>query len=215
MPVDPHLPPQSSPWHAGERAMQASVGISERMEKIGHKIMRDYMSDQHRAFYAQLPYLLLGAVDSDGAPWATVLTGPAGFAQSPDPRTLRVNAALGAADPAQPCIVAPAAVGFLGICLATRRRNRLNGTVAEVDMTGFSVTVDQAFGNCPKYIQTRDLEFSHGEPSIDPGRLERLDHLDDNATSTIGAADTFFVASYVDVEGNPTRRQVDMSHRGD
>ena len=47
------------------------------------------MPDQHREFFALLPYLFIATVDTDGWPMASVLTGPPGLVQSPDPATLR------------------------------------------------------------------------------------------------------------------------------
>ncbi|HXR00973.1 MAG TPA: 2Fe-2S iron-sulfur cluster-binding protein, partial [Pseudomonas sp.] len=44
--------------------------------------------------------------------------------------------------------------------------------------------------------------------------VERMNALDDAAVATIQAADTFFVASYVDHEGEQPQRSVDVSHRG-
>lgn len=44
-------------------------------------------------------------------------------------------------------------LGFLGLEMHTRRRNRTNGTVLESDGRHLLVHVDQSFGNCPKYIQ--------------------------------------------------------------
>jgi len=58
-----------SPWHAGERALQTRAGVGERMERVGRNI-RDFMPDQHRAFFAQLPFLVIGSVDGHGSPWA-------------------------------------------------------------------------------------------------------------------------------------------------
>lgn len=68
--------PGASPWHAGERQLQESVGVADQMEIFGRRVVRDYMPDQHRLFYNQLPYLVLGAVDEQGMPWATLLEGP-------------------------------------------------------------------------------------------------------------------------------------------
>ena len=62
-----HLPKhRKSPWHAGERHLQEAVHATERMEVIGQKVIRDYMPDQHREFYHQLPFMVVGAVDADG-----------------------------------------------------------------------------------------------------------------------------------------------------
>lgn len=44
-------------------------------------------------------------------------------------------------------------LGFLGLEMHTRRRNRMNGRVLVNDGQGLLLHVDQSFGNCPKYIQ--------------------------------------------------------------
>ena len=31
-----------SPWHAGEKQLQEKVGVAERMEVLGQKVIRDY-----------------------------------------------------------------------------------------------------------------------------------------------------------------------------
>ncbi|VVO22196.1 pyridoxamine 5'-phosphate oxidase family protein [Pseudomonas fluorescens] len=197
-----------SPWHAGEKQLQAHVGVAERMEALGRRVVRTEMPDQHRTFYEQLPFMLYGAVDVDGNPWASILEGQPGFAHSPEPGVLQFNSLPGADDPAQ--LSDGAAIGLLGIELHTRRRNRLNGRVGAVTASGFGVTVEQSFGNCPQYIQLRQFRTV---PLADPATriAQRLNGLDDAAKATICGADTFFVASYVDVDG---QRSVDVSHRG-
>ncbi|MCY1059482.1 pyridoxamine 5'-phosphate oxidase family protein [Nannocystis sp. SCPEA4] len=199
-----------SPWHAGEVQLQAQLGVAERMAEVGARVIRDYMPDQHRTFYEQLPFLVLGAVDEAGAPWATLVEGAPGFVHSPDPRTLRIDALPGRADPAHAGITTGAALGCLGIELPTRRRNRANGRVHARDDGGFTLAVEWAFGNCPQYIQTRTPTSVAGEVTS----VERMAALDDEARQAIAAADTFFVASYVDEDGDPARRGVDVSHRG-
>ncbi|WP_338583950.1 pyridoxamine 5'-phosphate oxidase family protein [Pseudomonas sp. MAG733B] len=199
---------ERSPWHAGEIQLQAHVGVSERMEVLGRRVIRDHMPDQHRTFYAQLPFMLYGAVDADGNPWASVLEGNAGFVQSSEPRLLQFSSKPVADDPAQ--LGDGAAIGLLGIELHTRRRNRINGHVGAMTENGFAVTVDQSYGNCPQYIQLRQFR---SVPLADPETrpAQHFNELDDAAKATIAEADTFFVASYVDVDGV---RSVDVSHRG-
>ncbi|SET97319.1 2Fe-2S iron-sulfur cluster-binding protein [Pseudomonas graminis] len=202
----------ASPWHSGERALQANVGVAERMETLGKRVIRDYMPDQHREFYEHLPYLILGAVDNEGWPWATLLDAQPGFIQSPDARRLDISRRPDAEDPVGAGVAPGAAVGMLGIDLHTRRRNRLNGHISELWENGFSVSVEHAFGNCPQYIQLRALK-PLPSPTQRPA-AQRLSALDDAAIATIRGADTFFVASYVDLEGAQPHRSVDVSHRG-
>lgn len=197
-----------SPWHAGEKTLQEKVGVAERMEAFGQKVIRDYMPDQHRTFYHQLPFMIAASVDTLGRPWATLLEGPEGFVSSPDPRLLTIDTTLPADDPVTPGLVAGEAVGLLGIELHTRRRNRINGQIRQAAQGQLQVAVEQSFGNCPQYIQLRDYTRVDQPPQ---GRVDAPE-LDATTASMIEGADTFFVASYVE-HGNG-QRSVDVSHRG-
>ncbi|AZF00869.1 putative iron-sulfur binding protein [Pseudomonas orientalis] len=199
---------EQSPWHAGERQLQASAGAAERMALIGPKVIRDHLPQQHRDFYPLLPYLVVGTVDEQGIPWATMLEGAPGFAHSPDPYRLQIDSLAPTSDPARAGITTGAAVGVLGIDLNTRRRNRMNGRIGALGHDGFAVDVVHSFGNCPKYIQLRPVDRIARKPG---SRAEHSDSLDGAAQQMIRNADTFFVASYVDLHGE---RSVDVSHRG-
>lgn len=199
----------SSPWHRGEAAIQESVGLAGRMAELGPRVIRDHLIEQHRAFFPLLPFAVLGSVDGEGRPWATLRDGAPGFLHAPDPFHLRVEGDRAPDDPADAGLEDGNGVGLLGIELATRRRNRLNGTVERAGPEGFTIRVEQSFGNCPKYIHVRHEAFA-------AARRERpapvLSERPDAAARTfIAAADTFFVASFVEAAGT---RQVDVSHRG-
>ena len=176
-PVDP----PASPWHAGERQLQQRAGVAERMEAFGRKVIRDHMPEQHRDFYRQLPFVLFASVDAEGRPWAGILEGAPGFAHSPEPRRLQLDSPFQVEDPAAAGLSAGAAIGLLGIELHTRRRNRLNGHIRQFDKQATSIAVDQAFGNCPQYIQLRQFEFSRNPASTPPPPAEQLNGLDDAA----------------------------------
>ena len=201
-------------FHAGERELQARAGSAEVLAQAGPRVVRDHMPQQHRDFFAQLPFLLAGMVDGTGQPWAGVFTGPPGFAHSPHERLLRIDAAVAPHDPLHGRVVEGAPIGLLGIEPHTRRRNRLNGWVTEAGPGGFSVAVGQSFGNCPKYIQARQPELMRDAPA--PGPAERGRGLDEQARATIGRADTFFIATaHPQARGAHERAHgVDVSHRG-
>jgi predicted pyridoxine 5'-phosphate oxidase superfamily flavin-nucleotide-binding protein len=184
--------------------MQARLGVAARMAEIGPLLIHDSMPEQHREFFAQLPFVILGTIDEHDDVWASLLTGPPGFMRSPDPRTLTIRTDHGAV----PGLARGRAVGLLGIEPHTRRRNRMSGTLASVTADELTIAVAQSFGNCPKYICPRELVESEQLPTHP---IERFDGLDARARATITAADTMFVASYADVDGT---RQVDVSHRG-
>lgn len=201
----------NGPWHAGEIALQDTLGAAARMDEIGRKVIRNYMPDQHRDFFAQLPFAVFGTVDSAGRPWATLRAGEEGFMHSPQPQSLVVELPPQPDDPAQAGLRDGAAVGMLGIELHTRRRNRLNGRLRALDEGRFEIGVGESFGNCPQYIHVRDYRFERqpGEPSGLPAR--RLPQFDALARDLVGRAGTFFVATY---SGEGEAMRVDVSHRG-
>lgn len=204
--------PDDTPWHAGELALQQSAGVAEQMDGVGRRVLHDYLTEQHRLFYPLLPFVAVGAVDKHGDVWATLKTGRPGFLSAPDAHTLSASIDRDAQDPADSGLGDGDAVAMLGIELHTRRRNRLNGTIRRHAPDRFDVTVRQAYGNCPQYIQLRDYEFVR-DPEINTTTpAEALVGLDKRAKDVIRNADTFFVATYIDTPG--TGRQVDVSHRG-
>src|SRR5262245_59356723 len=201
-----------SPWHEGERAVQARLGVLERMDGVGRRVVRSFMPDQHRIFFAQLPFLLVGSIDAEGWPWASILCGTPGFVTSPDPFTLHVAADPIEADPLAAALVPDAPLGLLGIELPTRRRNRMNGRLTTLDAHGFSVAVEHSFGNCAQYIQRRSYS-ARVLPPPDVVRAEPFSALTDAARALIERCDTCFVASYAPAHGSE-RPSVDVSHRG-
>jgi uncharacterized protein len=201
----------SSPFHPGEVAAQERFGVRERMEEQGKRVIRDYLLEQHRQFFDQLPFIVAGTVDAHGYPWASILTGNPGFLSTPNERTLRVSASPLIGDPIRNNLEEGASIGLLGIELHTRRRNRMNGTVIAMNPDSFNVQVGQSFGNCPKYIQARNYEPIQRSTPVNSHRLSQLDSA---ARKLIAAADTFFIATaYLD-ENAGTIQGVDVSHRG-
>ncbi|WP_239002906.1 FAD-binding oxidoreductase [Rhodovastum atsumiense] len=180
------------------------------MAVVGKRVVRDHMPDQHRAFYAQLPFIVLGSVDAHGDAWATFLEGRPGFMSSPGRTVLNIAARPHPTDPAAAGMTEGAAIGLLGIEMHTRRRNRMNGVLSTTG-NGYRVEVEQSFGNCPRYIQLRDVSFARDPAAAFTGTVEDMPAPDAAARAMIEAADTFFVASYAD---RGDRRQVDVSHRG-
>jgi len=208
----------AAPFHAGERALQLQAGSREQMAVAGPRVIRDYMPDQHREFFAQLPFVVVGSLDANLQPWASVLAAPAGFAHSPDATHLRLDALPAAGDPLAGQLAQGAPLGLLGIEPHTRRRNRMNATVESLDATGFMLEVQQSFGNCPRYIQAREPVFV--PTRTDSASAQWLDTLDLDAQRLIGSADTLFIATaYPDEvaagdEADARSHGVDVSHRG-
>ncbi|WP_248311776.1 pyridoxamine 5'-phosphate oxidase family protein [Bosea sp. ASV33] len=192
------------PFHSGELAAQALAGVASRGAGI-----RDFMPDQHRIFFGQLPWLFAGVLDRDGWPLATVLAAEPGFVASPSPTTLSIAALPGRDDRAFEALRPGGPIGLLGLEFETRRRNRANGRIGAVGADGLEVSVSQSFGNCAKYIQVRNRLQDGTEPAASPTELSSLDA---EARALIAAADTLFIASAAALESETGG--VDISHRG-
>lgn len=201
-------------FHVGEQALQERVGVRERMAAVGPVVLRDHMPDQHREFFEKLPTLLLGALDGQGQPWATMVAGMPGFVQTPDERSMQIAVVPDAVDPVLAQLTQGSPVGALGLEPHTRRRNRMNGRVVAFGAHGLGVCVVQSFGNCPKYIQARApglrAEVTPPAPAqaLGPG-------LDAAALALIARSDTMFIASASAAHPGGRRNEgVDVSHRG-
>lgn len=188
----------SAPYHEGELRAQALAGEIS----YGNGI-RPVMPDQHRDFFAALPFVLVGTVEVDGRPRARIAAGAPGFIDSPDARSLRIAVQDSGLRAGQ-------AVGLLGIDFGTRRRNRLNGVVRSAGSGGVLIDVRESFGNCPQYIVPRDVRAVAPVDAVVrdfDGLDEGLDN-EPEVRAMIARADTFFIAT------SGGRYGVDISHRG-
>jgi predicted pyridoxine 5'-phosphate oxidase superfamily flavin-nucleotide-binding protein len=194
------------PFHAGELEAQRLAGAAPAAAPI-----RGAMPEQHRAFFPLLRFVCLAVPDAEGWPLATLVTGAPGFASSPAPDRLQVAAMPAPDDPVRAHLKAGTPAGLLGIDLGTRRRNRLNGIVAQAASDGFAVDVLQSFGNCPRYIQVRQLL-----PVVRrPGPAVNFDAaLPARARELLASSSTLFVASASGSEAQGAAAGLDISHRG-
>ena len=208
-------------FHAGELAVQRRAGVAAEAARLAPMLEPAELGGGLAAFLAGRTFAVLAARDPDGRLWASPLAGPPGFLAVAPPTGLRVTAAIPAADPLHG-LKAGQQAGLIAVEFATRRRARLNGTLTEASDGLLVVDVDQAFGNCPQYIQQRVLERDDGQPAgallAGPGRAgaslagaslaSRAAVLDAADTELIRGADTFFLGT-----AHP-ERGADASHRG-
>lgn len=209
--ADTSCPPKAqSEWHAGERMMQRQAGSARVLEHAAARIFRSSLDERSRAFFAGLPFLVIGFVDDDDYPWGAVLPGKPGFVSSPEASLLRIDCAPTTGIPQMRSLGAGTSVGLLGIDLSTRRRIRVNGVVCESAVSRFTVQIRQCFGNCSKYIQERvSVETTRAETVIEARPVTGLDA---EARRILAACDTFFVATFA--PGSDGVPAVDVSHRG-
>lgn len=201
-------------FHDGELAVQALAGERDVAER--HRPMLGAaVPPGGVAYLEQQRFLVVGTVDAGGEPWASVLLGPPGFVRANEagdriaievPEDRRT-----AVDPMWANLGDDPRVGLLAIDLVRRRRLRANGVVtAGLDGHVLRVAVEQAFGNCPKYIQRRESEErEHVEPNDAVGDDVVVgDAFDGEARAIVARADAMFVASVNGAGG------ADASHRG-
>ena len=206
-------PASAETFHEGERTVQANAGVSELLiNKLALEI-RDVMPDQHRMFFAQLPFVIIGSVEISGQPWASLLANSPGFITSPQHDKLVITAVPRIDDPLYNALVLGAPIALLGIEQHTRRRNRMNGKVTAISRSGFAVTVQQSFGNCPKYIQARQAIY---QPHKTAPLTCYAACINLAMRRIIETADTFFIASSHPQahNGQLAAHGVDVSHRG-
>ena len=198
------------PFHEGEIEVQQRLGSREKVAIFGPRLIRPTLIDQHREFYAQLPFLVLGSLDAEGRPWASIVTGQPGFLSTPDEVTLDVAAMPTLGDPLADNLKIGSDIGVVGLQLETRRRNRLSGRIASLREDGFSIRVQQSFGNCPQYIQTREVSLlDRSKPQV-----IKLDRFDAKVEKMLAAADTLFIATGFRDDQEANNQGADASHRG-
>ncbi|MFJ9106613.1 pyridoxamine 5'-phosphate oxidase family protein [Streptomyces sp. NPDC102283] len=203
-----------SGYHRGEVAVQERAGLARRAVSAGRAIRSD-IPEVAADFLVRQPFLVVGGADERGRMWATQLTGEPGFLSVPAPDTLTIEALPPPGDPLAAVLsgagtggAAPARIGMIGIEPATRRRMRMNGRAVR-DGNGLRVDLDQALGNCPKYIQVRrHRRIASGEEAGQRLAVTDGDALSPAQQEALRTADTFFVATASD------RGDADASHRG-
>lgn len=194
-----------SRFHAGELAVQEQAGVRDKAARVGGSIHNELPPAAH-VFLAQRRYVVLATAGADGRPWASLLTGPPGFASVLDPGTIRVDAQPLPGDPLADTLATSTFAGLLAIDLATRRRMRANGRLRSAPGEPIRIALDQVYSNCPKYIQRRDVE--RGEAAEPARAVEVSGSLNERRREWIRRADTFFLATVNPDEG------ADASHRG-
>jgi predicted pyridoxine 5'-phosphate oxidase superfamily flavin-nucleotide-binding protein len=192
-------------FHDGELAVQRRAGVTLQAARLTGMLAAPSLTGGARLFLAGRDLAAFTSRDATGALWTVPLSGPAGFLDVVDDATLDVLALPAAEGPLGGGPWRGGQAGLITVDFAHRRRFRVNGTVAATGPTGFSIAAEQAYGNCPQYIQRRDVR--PGQEAAG-GPADHHDTLDDADVALIRAADTFVLGT-----AHPTRG-ADASHRG-
>ncbi|KAJ7782497.1 hypothetical protein DFH07DRAFT_324143 [Mycena maculata] len=201
-----------SGWHRGEQVIRQKLfGDDYTISNLYMAISGD-LPEEHAQFHSRnLPFLPVTTLDDEGRPWGSILagqTGEPGFIQAPRYNMLSVDAFLWQGEPlvensrlfepGQKMLVAG-----IGIEFPTRRRNKFAGWISRLEELEYNrmkldLNVNEAIGNCPKYITVRDLiPHPHTAPQIEyqESHLSLGARLPDAVISFIASADTVFLGT--------------------
>jgi predicted pyridoxine 5'-phosphate oxidase superfamily flavin-nucleotide-binding protein len=203
----------TEPFHEGELEIQVRAGERDKAVLNG-RVIGDAIPAGARLFLAQQAYCAVGWVDGDAHVWTSLLVAEPGFARSEaEGRIVALDIGAGSdvklwAERSH--ITEETQLAMLFIELGTRRRLRVNGVVAERSSDTLRVSVAEAYPNCPKYIQRREVFVSPetGSNADAAPPHERGSGAPADLDAWLAMTDTMFVAS-----SHPDGR-VDCSHRG-
>jgi predicted pyridoxine 5'-phosphate oxidase superfamily flavin-nucleotide-binding protein len=218
-------------------SLSLSPGTARSAAQLGASMIEALLPPDAPLMLAAAPYLALTSLHNR-RPWTSLLFGPPGFVRATDLETIVVQVAADAADPflhnARAAIrtdadvdvdVDPTAafVGMLCIDFVTRDRLRINAQVVAVEepqgaTVNVVLQVREVFGNCPKYIQARELPLppprvlsthvvDQGSSGGGSGQTAPAS-LNNDQIALVRKADTFFLGTL-----HPNRG-ADCSHRG-
>jgi uncharacterized protein len=196
-------------FHEGELAVQKQLGVAKMAARISGMIHPMIFANA-ASFLARLPFVFAASRDAGGRTWASMLEGASGFLRVVSEDTLFIAAVPHPDDPLSANLSDGAALGLLAIDFARRERMRLNGRLIHASADGLTLEAHEVYGNCPKYIQAREVSPAEA-PSVasgQPGPALHGDVLSPAQQAWITGADTFIIAS-----AHPDR-DADASHRG-
>jgi hypothetical protein len=225
--ADPLLPGRSQfGWHSGEQAVQKLVGVSTFSRQNPTSTVFPVAHGQRIAINQLLG---VGALDERGRPWSSVWGGERGFARRTAEATLEIETLVDCKyDPVVRALLlsglpAPEEaqwgrkfVSGMSMDFDSRDRVKIMGRMLtggllpmssdynkDVGEARITMLVQESTGNCPKYINKRDV-YAH----IPSSRLisDSLP-LPQSAIDLIHKADLFFLSS---TNGD----SMDTNHRG-
>ncbi|XWK89369.1 MAG: pyridoxamine 5'-phosphate oxidase family protein [Phormidium sp.] len=194
------------PFHSGEITVQTRAGVREDAERIG-EVICNTVKPAALSFLSTQQIAIASTIASKDTIWASLLTGSPGFIQVLNDQTIQIDYTSNFTDILQKNLDGNTEIGLLIIDLSNRKRLRLNGKKKMCQSEMFQVEIQQAFFNCPKYIQTRYLETSV-IAELPPPEIHQRNTLNSADETWINQADTFFIATANSTQG------ADASHRG-
>lgn len=198
-----------SKFHSGELGIQEKFGELQTADRVGRMIGNSIIPGAS-AFLENQHSVVVSSIDMEANIWVSFLVGNTGLAKvNPNLKSLsfdRSKIASPTTDIFYSNITENKEVGVIFIELGSRRRYRVNGMLRTFGTT-MELAIEEAYPNCPKYIQRRlaksSTETQKANAVITKGTELQAGHLE-----WIKKADTLFVGTRSD------DRKLDASHRG-
>ncbi|TCC45027.1 pyridoxamine 5'-phosphate oxidase [Kribbella capetownensis] len=207
MTAAPNTPSQTTGFHEGELAVQTRAGLRDAASRLEGMLAPVSLTGGRAAILGLQSFAVLVARDEQHRLWASPLVAQPGFLAGHG-QLLLVKTKPAPAD-ALHNLAPDQAAGVLAIDLERRRRVRVNGWITDVAENGLTLDVHEAFGNCPSYVQPRQITQGPSRPvSPTHSALAAGGGLTDEARRIITTADMFFLGTE-----HPTRG-ADASHKG-
>ncbi|KAE8374630.1 oxidoreductase FAD-binding protein [Aspergillus bertholletiae] len=196
------------PWHNGEIQMRSLL-------RIPPVVNPTVPSLSYGATYllSNSPLLAIGAIDREGRPWSTVWGGEVGFAKPTSQSKIEIRTAVDSKyDPLADILLHDSSgesgqlVSGLVVDLATRKRAKLfgrkitgsiqlseesQGDSGGVGFANLSVQIEASLGNCPKYMNIRNITPALPSPRL----ISESPQLPSSALKFLDRADTLFISS--------------------
>ncbi len=196
-----------SKYHKGEIELQERFGEA-KIANRAVRIIKNKIIAGAIPFIENQPFVIVSSKDQDANLWTSIWMGSPGWIDASEEGRIRFK--LERIQHSQTDITfnnlkENNQVGMIFIDLGTRRRYRVNGRM-EVGVAYLDLEIQEAYPNCPKYIQRRIPSFKNLEnigPILTDGST-----LDEGLKKWISLADTFFVGS------ESSFGYLDASHRG-
>jgi len=193
-----------SEFHEGEVAVQQLAGVRAEADRLAGMLAPPHLDGGPAGFLGERTFAALTGRDEEGRLWTSPLVGRPGFLDA-TAKTLQIHALPLPGDPLRD-LPDGQPVGLIAMDFARRRRLRVNGVLAARNTEGLRVEVEQAFGNCPKYIRPRRLDADAAPvdgPASPPDTT-----LSAAQQALLARTETFFLGTTHPDHG------VDTSHRG-
>ncbi|MGF1671323.1 MAG: pyridoxamine 5'-phosphate oxidase family protein [Balneolaceae bacterium] len=195
-------------YHQGELQVQEKAGVRDLAERSG-KVISNKIPAGALNFIDKQPMVIVSSLDNKEHIWVSILAGKPGFMKAENTTCINFNLSMLSSsrqDIFWRNIERNSEISMLFIELSSRRRLRVNGT-ATIDAALMTINVKEAYPNCPKYIQRREIEIKNSIAEV-AGQYKEFNVLNNELKSWIERADTFFVGSADD------NRNLDVNHRG-